>query len=251
MPDKVGRVWEETVGGKRYDAGLDPIFLARFRRSPYIRLIQQYANLTPGSRVLEPGCGSAKFSFVFAAEGHQAVVLDYVTTILNDVRSSDEELTGHWPGRIAGYFRGSLEQLPFADNSFDLVLNEGVVEHWLDDTARLHVLRQMVHVTRPGGVVAILVPNGSHPLMEYWDRTEVFKATPPMTYYSARRLAAELEQAGLHDVISDGVYPWRSWTRFGTLSRLDRLAAALDRFLPTPKMLRRRWAINLIAIGRK
>lgn len=128
-----------------------------------------------------------------------------------------------------GLCQGSLEHLPFPDDTFDLVINEGVVEHWLDDRERLMVLREMVRVTRPGGVVAVLVPNGVHPLIQVWEsRLTGSQKAPPMTYYSARRLGAELTEAGLRGVYTDGIYPWRSLTRVPPWNRLYLLSAALD-----------------------
>lgn len=180
------------------------------------------------------------------------IALDYVAAVLRGVRATEQRLAVHWPGQLLGYCQGSLERLPFPDNTFDLVVNEGVVEHWLDKTARVAVIAEMVRVTRPGGTVAVLVPNGVHPLLRVWERRlEGFRKSPPMTYYSAERLGLELTQAGLCDVYTDGIYPWRSWVRVSPWDRLYGVGAALDRWVPLPKYLREKWAINLLAIGKK
>jgi len=50
---------------------------------------------------------------------------------------------------------GQAEQLPFADNSFDLVTALDVVEHLDDDVAGL---REMRRVLRPGGRALLFVP---------------------------------------------------------------------------------------------
>jgi len=106
-------------------------------------------------------------------------------------------------------------------------------------------------VTQPGGAVVVLVPNGVHPLMSVWKpRLEGFGSAPPMTHYSAERLGLELAQAGLCDVYTNGVDPWRSWVRIPPWDRLYLFAAALDRWFPLPVTLRRRWALNLIGVGR-
>ena len=252
MQDKVGAQWEQMLQGNGYAPAGDEHFLQRFRASPYITIVLRYARLRPGSLILEPGCGSGKFSLVLASLGHRVIALDYVFDVLRGVQATQERLGERWPGRLGGLCRGSLEHLPFPDDTFDLVINEGVVEHWLDDKERLMVLREMVRVTRPGGVVAVLVPNGAHPLIQVWEsRLAGFQKAPPMAYYSARRLGAELVQAGLSDVYIDGIYPWRSWTRLPPWDRLYLVGAAFDRWLPLPRALREKWAINLIGLGRK
>jgi SAM-dependent methyltransferase len=250
--DAVGAAWARHLRGEGYGPAGDVRFLARFRASPYIQLILRYVALAPDSLILEPGCGSGKFSLALASLGHRVVAFDYVAGVLRGVRVIEQRLAGQWPGQLRGYCQGSLERLPFPDNTFDLVVNEGVVEHWLDEAARVAVIAEMVRVTRPGGAVAVLVPNGVHPLMRVWEtRLEGFHAAPLMTYYSAGQLGLELAQAGLRDVYTDGIYPWRSWFRIPPWDRLYLVGAALDHWGPLPRTLCLTWAINLIGVGQK
>ena len=250
--DAVGLAWEQRLQGEGYPAAGDRRFLARFTASPYLQLLLRYARLAGGSLILEPGCGSGKFSLALAGQGHQVVTLDYVAAVLQSVIRTEATLANEWPANLMGYCQGSLEQLPFADNTFDLVVNEGVVEHWLADEARLAVIQEMVRVARPHGTVAILVPNGMHPAMPVWEaRLPAFQTAPPMTHYSGEKLEQELRQAGLQDIVTDGIYPWRSWLRLWPWRWLYPGGAALDRWLPLPRTLRQRWAINLIGMGRK
>jgi SAM-dependent methyltransferase len=248
----VGSAWEKRLHGVGYGSAGDARFLARFRASPYVQTILRYAQLPPGSLILEPGCGSGKFSLALASLGNRVIVLDYVAEVLHGVRATEQLLAGQWPGQLRGYCQGSLEQLPFPDKYFDLVLNEGVVEHWLDDEERLAVLREMVRVTRPGGVVAVLVPNGVHPLIRTWDKKlRSFGSAPPMTYYSAKRLERELALAGLLKIFTDGIYPLRSWTRLPLWRWLYKASALLDHLAPLPKTVRQKWGTNLIGLGSK
>jgi SAM-dependent methyltransferase len=50
---------------------------------------------------------------------------------------------------------GQAEQLPYSDNSFDIVTGLDVVEHLDDDVAGL---REMARVLRPGGYALLFVP---------------------------------------------------------------------------------------------
>jgi SAM-dependent methyltransferase len=52
--------------------------------------------------------------------------------------------------------RGDILRMPFRDCVFDMVYNEGVVEHFQNS---MRVVREMVRVTKKKGIVLISVPN--------------------------------------------------------------------------------------------
>lgn len=60
--------------------------------------------------------------------------------------------------------QGSIYGLPFPDEYFDAVVLSEILEHVDDDVAGL---REVLRVLKPGGVVAITVPNANYPFM--WD----------------------------------------------------------------------------------
>ncbi len=250
--DNVANSWANLLSSTKYSTARDEQFLKKFQASPYIQLITQYANLKPQSLIIEPGCGSGKFSIAFARLNHHVITFDYVASILHEIQISEQHLNTQQStaGNITAYCQGDLEILPFADHTFDLTFNEGVVEHWLDDAARLHVFKEMVRITKPGGTVAILVPNGHHPLIKQWDK-HILHTAPPMTYFDAKRLGKELQRAGLEKIATDGIYPWRSWTRTPPWQRFYHPAALFDHWLPLPKSIREKWATNLIGLGKK
>lgn len=77
---------------------------------------------------------------------------------------------------------GVGEQLPFADNSFDLILSNEVIEHVADDRASV---AEMARVARPGGRVVIFAPNRWYPVEQhgvYW-RGEYHFGNKPLVNY--------------------------------------------------------------------
>jgi SAM-dependent methyltransferase len=58
----------------------------------------------------------------------------------------------------------NLYQLPYAANTFDAVILSEILEHIDDDVAGL---KEAYRVLKPGGVVAITVPNANYPF--WWD----------------------------------------------------------------------------------
>jgi SAM-dependent methyltransferase len=59
---------------------------------------------------------------------------------------------------------GNLYALPFPDDTFDKIILSEVLEHLEDD---VRGLREIVRVLKPGGLVAITVPNENYPF--WWD----------------------------------------------------------------------------------
>jgi ubiquinone/menaquinone biosynthesis C-methylase UbiE len=99
--------------------------------------------VSPGMRLLHAGCGRDK----------QDVSRPYC--------DSCEVIGIDLDPRVASLFHsefhlGSLSQMPFDQESFDLVFCEYVVEHLADPTG---AFREMQRVLKPGGRILALTPN--------------------------------------------------------------------------------------------
>ncbi len=69
---------------------------------------------------------------------------------------------GHLPDVALN--RANIYALPYPDSTFDAVILSEILEHIDDDVAGL---REIYRVLKPGGVVAITVPNANYPF--WWD----------------------------------------------------------------------------------
>ncbi len=110
-------------------------------------------NLSPGTRVLEIGCGAGLMSIALAQRGFRVYAIDSVETMVEQARKLAFE------SEFAGILTVDLDDvysLTFEDESFDLVIAIGVIP-WLDrvDLA----IQQMARVTRPEGHVILTVDN--------------------------------------------------------------------------------------------
>ena len=120
--------------------------------------------LTPGTRLLDVGCGGGRH--IRASRhlpGVRAVAVDLGAKEVEETRASLElldKLPAADGGSIAeagpwGVTRGSVYELPFADASFDCIIISEVLEH----LHREHdALRELSRVLKPGGMLAVSVP---------------------------------------------------------------------------------------------
>jgi SAM-dependent methyltransferase len=107
--------------------------------------------VTPETRVLDLGCGRGGVVELFWREVKLAAGLD------PDVPS----LAGHRAPAMP-ILRGVGERLPFAADSFDLVVCVWVLEHLKEP---LSVFSEVRRVLRPGGHFVFLTPNLRNPLL--------------------------------------------------------------------------------------
>jgi SAM-dependent methyltransferase len=96
------------------------------------------------ARILDAGCGSGRNMVELARRGTvTGVELSQASVDLARARGAGEVLAG------------SVLEMPFADDSFDLAVSLDVIEHLEDDVTALRELRRTV---APGGALLVTVP---------------------------------------------------------------------------------------------
>ncbi|WP_342661185.1 2-methoxy-6-polyprenyl-1,4-benzoquinol methylase, mitochondrial [Rhodococcus ruber] len=186
-----------------------------------------------GKDVLEVGCGSAPCARWLAGRGARAVGLDISMGMLARGQAAMDRGGPRVPLVQAG-----AEDLPFADESFDIVCSAFGAVPFVADSAR--VMREVARVLRPGGVWVFAVNHpirwifpddpgerGLTAMLPYFDRTPYVEvdATGVPTYVEHHRTIGdrvrELVAAGLE--IRDIVEPeWpegldREWGQWSPL----------------------------------
>src|SRR5271168_2461 len=85
---------------------------------PAARLVK-FAGVQPGQQVLDVACGTGVVSVTAARIGAHVTALDLTPELLERAREN---------ARVAGvevdWHEGDVEQLPFGDTTFDVVLSE-------------------------------------------------------------------------------------------------------------------------------
>ncbi|HSL89272.1 MAG TPA: class I SAM-dependent methyltransferase [Ignavibacteriaceae bacterium] len=111
------------------------------------KLIRKYAE--PESLILDWGAGSGHFSFFLLNQGHKVDAF----TIENECKLSDH-LKKTYPDKYRILLhQDPLAALPFDDQSFDIVVSIGVLEHVSDTNHdEIQSLKQIRRVLKPNGV---------------------------------------------------------------------------------------------------
>jgi SAM-dependent methyltransferase len=103
--------------------------------------------VTQEARVLESGCGMARYVRYLTDRGWRCVGLEYRKETVNAVRDI-------WPD--LDIVQGDVAAAPFPDDSFDAIISLGVVEHFPDGPNK--PLSDMFRILKVGGVAIITVP---------------------------------------------------------------------------------------------
>jgi len=107
-----------------------------------------------GKRILEVGAGSGRDSFDLAALGAEVYTLDYAPSSLKLIQKINEESRAQTIP-----IGGDAFALPFADETFDLVFHQGLIEHFREEEG---IIAENARVLKPGGYAIIDVPQAFH-----------------------------------------------------------------------------------------
>lgn len=195
-------------------------------------------DLPANAHLLDAGCGSG---CTLDELSHFGVVAG---CDVNPLAIEAAKCRGHSDVRL-----GRLEELPFADHSFDLVTCLDVVEHVPDDHRAFAELRR---VTRPGGRLLVTVPA----YQWLWSQHDI--ANHHMRRYRRGTLLPIAEAAGWRSMRDTYFYSWllpaaaivrgtkRVIQRVGTrsqtqISELDSTPAVLDAALARMSVVENKW----------
>ena len=152
-----------------------------FRVNGYGRSVERYLRENPlplaaGARVLDAGCGTGLLTLAFLrAHRRPADItsIDLSVRSLQTARRAAEKLKPA-PRRAVTFAQANALQLPFADETFDLVMTSGVLEY----LPLREGLGELARVLAPGGRL-LFVPVRPSPLTLLLEVMFRFKAHPP------------------------------------------------------------------------
>ena len=157
---EMGRPLAEKLG---YESGsLDSIPAASIESFAGVGYFCDIANFKEGERVLDLGSGSGMDTFITAlkvGKTGQVTGIDMTDEQLEKAsRLADEDMFEN-----VKFTKGYLEQLPFADSSFDVVISNGVINLCPD---KEKVFAEVARVLKPKGRMVIADIVTEHQLPE-------------------------------------------------------------------------------------
>lgn len=158
-------------------------------------LVDQLLATKSEIRVLEVGCANSQWLPYLAHRSHVSVYgLDY--SRIGCTQAQQQLLQQDVPGNII-----CCDFFEFADNcnnSFDLIISFGFIEHFTDPSIPL---RQMHQMTTPGGIVLATVPNikGVYGTIQQIIGGEILNEHIPMDH---RDISNFFNESSLQDVSS-------------------------------------------------
>lgn len=117
-------------------------------------------DLKEGDKILDVGCGDGYYLHLLS---NLDLKLDLTGTDYSehDLERARINLTNK---KIRLVYGDLMRKLPFLDSSFDKVVMSEVAEHLPNDVKGL---REVYRVLKPGGILALTVPNHNYPFL--WD----------------------------------------------------------------------------------
>lgn len=214
-------VGQAATEGMSFDKALDALPSARAWIPNVLARLERIHDLRPGMKVLDVGAAQGRSLIALHELGYDAVGLEPWAR----ARDVARQLGEHFDVPI-DIHEGWAEDMPFEDDSFDLVLASSVVEHVRDVRATFAEVRR---VLRPGGIfwfntASAMSPRQSEILgfpgfgwypdpvkvgLMYWardHRPELVGHTkaPAIHWFTDRKAARLLHEAGFTEV-------WDRW----------------------------------------
>lgn len=190
-----------------------------------------------GLRLIDLGCGFGALAAFFARQGAIVTGIDPIADRLEVGRAVAAEY-----GLPAEFRQGRMEKLDFADESFDLAIQNNSLCYIIDRGDRRSALAETARVLVPGGYVVIRNPNRWHPRDQFTSLPLITLLPPHAATRLSERLGRprsdvrlvspleakrELRRAGFTDVIL-AASPASRWPEFmKPIARYQHLVARM------------------------
>lgn len=173
-----------------------------------IKLEHLLTLLPKTGKTLEVGAGSGRLSCLLALRGYETVCLDYIPEALQVARKNYEA------AGVKGVFvLGDGRDLPFEEESFDVVMSTGLLEHFKNPQI---IVSEMTRVLKKGGLFYSDIVPKKFSLLRSLDFLLPFFHREHKIYegkYNKEEIASWLRNSGLQNVhvFPAGVFPPRAF----------------------------------------
>lgn len=172
-------------------------------------------------KILDAGFGTGRFCFALAKDFPQSEI--YGIDISSDLVNKANVIKSNLRFENVHFKEDSIFNLSFPDEYFDVVLNEGVIEHFKNYE---DAFKEMYRVTKKGGVIIIGVPNWynfPHTLRKWF----IHKLNGLYEYgyeksFKHKELIDMFERYNIKDIEMTGYYSMQSIIRLSYIGRFSK-----------------------------
>jgi 2-polyprenyl-3-methyl-5-hydroxy-6-metoxy-1,4-benzoquinol methylase len=164
----------------------------RIRADRRGRLIAEGADLGPGKRVIEIGCGTGNFTEIFAQFGADIIAIDISPQLIELARRRAVPATVTW---VCKRFEDAG-----IDGPFDAAIGSSVLHHLEIESA----IAELHRLLKPGGVISFAEPNMLNPQIAIQKNVPLIKRrlgdSPDETAFVRFSMSSLLKRMGFEQV---------------------------------------------------
>lgn len=178
------------------------------------QMLLKEKSFNKGMRTLEVGCGRGSLSAYFSNAGYDCTLLDLSPKAIEIAESIFKQ------NQLKAQFCvGDALNLPFDDDSFDVVFSIGLFEHFNDQQIEKLVKEQSRILSKGGAFIAYIVPEYTQNVQKSFtwineilkgyagtsespDKEEVYRNSFESEYY-----IPIIQQFGIEGIQKSGIYP--------------------------------------------
>lgn len=211
--------------------------------------------------ILEAGCGTGVYGLSLAYHGFRVDAFDYSSEALKIVHLLEDRVRSSGINLTFSAREDNLTSIQSPDNTYDLCFNQAVLEYFTDTEMRRHVISEMKRVVRSGGSVAAILQHTGHPFSRIWKKLgwQGYTNQPDVAEVTPKSLYEDFIACGLENVVIDGILPFNAFFYYPrwymrwdiTHNAVYRLGKLSEKFVRLPLCLRRKLAVQIVAVGRK
>lgn len=141
--ENLRRLWD-----REYSEGLTIPSSRRVEPAHALVELERNFNIR-GQKALDLGCGNGRNAFYLAKKGMSVKALDFSKAALEVLRELDSNQ--EYSGEVESINYDIYDGLPFAESSFDLILDSYCLCHFVDPDENLQAMKECERVLKPGG----------------------------------------------------------------------------------------------------
>lgn len=204
MREKESTVWDSLAKRHANQAHIDPI-IGRYKSDEFLRLVDLWLPSLYQKKILktdlrEEAFGSDELLFSLPQKECDIFGVDISSTVVATASC-------HRPSSTHAYLSGDVRRLPFSDNSFDIILSNSTLDHFVHKSDFLLALSELQRVMHPEGRLLLTLNNKYNLNFRCMAACEAVlkRKEYPIRFFSMHDIQTACDQCGLEIRACDSI----------------------------------------------